>query len=470
LNAMKLANIDAFASIHKDITDATRTGGAASLLTYLLLFTVFFAELVQYFTVTTKTLVTLDDNADQHIQINFDVVMHDIPCNFLKVRVHDVFGEEKLNDVSNDFTYRSIDHKGLYKGRPYRHEEVEALEKLDEKDDVPDELKSELDADWASSHDGFKHADFGEAVRFHEFTFVNFFAEWCVHCRQFAPEWKSIANTHSEMTPFATQDGTSTVKFMKMNCVDFLPTCKEQGIRQFPTLRLYKRDGTFVNFQGKRSSEAVVQFLEQQLASSHGMTVSHHSVFAEGCRVKGALKVPRIAGSFQLHVTEGNAEVNLNPALTNVSHTVNHLSFADPKGAAYSSWGKLKRIPAEVKRNIQPLDGQDFYTRHFHEAPQHYLKVISTRVFGSELYYQFTHSDRVASLDKTAVPQAKFAYDLEPMAVSVLAENKPWYAFATSILALVGAAYAVMTLFGNAMEEVAVVVEKRIMRNRGHLD
>lgn len=51
----------------------------------------------------------------------------------------------------------------------------------------------ELDADWSSSHDGFRHKSFEHVIQGHDFTFINFFAGWCSHCQKFAPEWERLA-------------------------------------------------------------------------------------------------------------------------------------------------------------------------------------------------------------------------------------------------------------------------------------
>ncbi|CAE7243452.1 Ankrd17 [Symbiodinium sp. CCMP2592] len=41
----------------------------------------------------------MDQNNDELIQINFDILMYDLPCRFLKIGVWDKFGEEKINST-----------------------------------------------------------------------------------------------------------------------------------------------------------------------------------------------------------------------------------------------------------------------------------------------------------------------------------------------------------------------------------
>ncbi|CAE8650532.1 unnamed protein product, partial [Polarella glacialis] len=256
------------------------------------------------------------------------------------------------------------------------------------------------------------------AVTFHDFTLVNFFAEWCVHCRKFAPEWNAAAERMSEKMEFDDADGRkSTVKFLKMNCVDFQGLCQQEKIAAFPAMRLYKKDGSFEQFQMKRNVDNVLIFLTNTIKNSHMMNAQHHSVFDQGCQVQGTLYVPRVPGHFHLQA-EAYGDLNVNPAVTNVSHIVNHLSFGerDAKG-----WASSQQIPQEMVQHIAPLDGRSFYVEKFHEAPQHYLKVVSTKVQGKEqVFYQMTHTDRVRKLvNKEKPPQARFFYDFSPMSVVV---------------------------------------------------
>merc|ERR1719248_466928 len=81
---------------------------------------VLFCELKEYIYPIEVASMAVDKNEDKNLQINFDVEVHDIECRNLKVLVFDKFGEEPINRISNDFTYRSIDQKGNFAGSSYR--------------------------------------------------------------------------------------------------------------------------------------------------------------------------------------------------------------------------------------------------------------------------------------------------------------------------------------------------------------
>ncbi|CAK0850971.1 unnamed protein product [Prorocentrum cordatum] len=57
----------------------------------------------------------------------------------------------------------------------------------------------------------------------HDYTFVNFYADWCPHCRAFGPTWTSFEEKlNSAEEPVVDADGMkANVRVLKINCVDF---------------------------------------------------------------------------------------------------------------------------------------------------------------------------------------------------------------------------------------------------------
>jgi thiol-disulfide isomerase/thioredoxin len=453
-----LRNIDQFRTVSKDITHGGVTGGMFTAVAYAVLCLLLVAELGAFLKVTYQTDVFLDENNDATLQINFDVTMYDLPCKYLKVEMYDKFGQEKLN-VSTMIKFQSLDHTGANMGKPYTAQEIAVLEQVDEATDVTEDEKKELDADWSSSSDHFKHNDFDKAVTFHDYTIVNFYAEWCVHCRQFHPMWMQAAAQMNEKTEYEDADGQkTTVKFLKMNCVDFGEVCQKAQIQAFPSIRLYKKDGTFESFRQKRSIEAIDGFLRDTIKSSHLIVSKHHAIFSEGCQVSGQMFVPRVPGHFQLQADAHSGDVAVNPALTNVSHAVNHFSFG-PKQQLFLP---LMSVPKDVVSHLSPLDGKSFIAERFHEAPQHYLKVVSTHLEKrSTPFYQMTHTDRIRKLrkDKKVVPQARFTWDFSPMSITVKTKTKKWYEFVTSLFAILGGTYTIVEIFSGAVDTAVTTVK-----------
>ena len=65
------------------------------------------------------------------------------------------------------------------------------------------------------------------------------------------------------------------------------------------------------------------------------------------------------------------------------------------------------------------------------------------------LAYQMVESSQVMNYDELDVPEARFSYDLSPMAVVFEKKGKRWYEFLTSIAALIGGTFTVVGLISS---------------------
>jgi len=439
------------------------------LVAYMVMLIVFLCELVSFVGGSANsTYIQLDKNSDKLMQINFNIDMYDIECRNLKVTVYDQFGKEPISAVSRDFWLRSVDTKGRTFGMTYQpkdsDEDVEGAkgvmleERMHQK--RMEELKradgqKELDSDWASSTDGFQHRSFLHLVEGHDFIVVNFFAGWCSHCRDFAPRWNMISEKVNGKPAQEGQEAVEALKFpdrednmkqvrmVKINCVDFQHICREQGVDAYPTIRMYKYDGTFSLFEGKRDEADIMRWIERTVKlKSYGWSKDHES-FERGCNANGRLLVPRVPGHFELLV--GAGDQSLNTRMTNVSHFVKHLSFSDPDDGKYhrKHWSSL---PSDIVKNIAPIDGRTFVTRGNHEEYTHDLKVVSTTSPKGNTAYQIMHQTRLHTIDAHQMPQAQFFYEIEPFSVEIRKETKQWYNFCTSTLAIIGGTYVTMKL------------------------
>ena len=126
---------------------------------------------------------------------------------------------------------------------------------------------------------------------------------------------------------------------------------------------------------------------------------------------------------------------------------------------ASMAWGTQNLISTQARRverkypsfsRGSALDGRGFINAKAHEAAHHYVKVVSTHFdvgsFLSSLSadastavgYQTLVQTQTMAYHELDVPEAKFSYDLSPMAVAVRTTGKRWYDFVTSICAIVG--------------------------------
>lgn len=442
----------------KDFVEVSATGGVLTLATYIIMVVVCICEVGSFMQSGFVTNPVLDERENDALQINFDVDMYDIECRNLRVVVYDEITKEAISALSQDFWLRSVDAKGRTYGMAQkptellddpedRHQKV--METVQKKDG-----QQELDSDWSDSHDGFKHKSFEHVIQAHDFTMINFFAGWCGHCRKFAPLWMQMAaRVHGDpdeqgqqrtAMKFPDRDGRlRNVRLIKLNCVDFEGVCRQAGIDAYPTIRLYKGDGSFSVFEGRRNEEELIRWLERTVKLKSYGWGSDHEAFERGCNAKGRLQVPRVPG--RLELTAGSGDQALNAKMTNVSHMVKHLSFSDPGDGRYhrKSWSTL---PSEMLKFVTPLDGIKFVTQNFHETWIHDLKVLGTITTRGETAYQFSEFRRLSNVPVNEIPQARFHFDIEPFAIQIKRESKKWYDFATSLLAILGGVFVVMRL------------------------
>jgi len=59
---------------------------------------------------------------------------------------------------------------------------------------------------------------------------VNYFAPWCGHCQQLAPEWTTVAKSLSAL---------SFVNVASINCQIEVSLCASQRVLSYPDIRLY---------------------------------------------------------------------------------------------------------------------------------------------------------------------------------------------------------------------------------------
>lgn len=68
--------------------------------------------------------------------------------------------------------------------------------------------------------------------------------------------------------------------------------------------------------------------------------------------------------------------------------------------------------------------------------------------------YQMLSQSQVMHYNEIDVPEAKFSYDLSPMAVIVTSRGRPWYDFVTSVCAIIGGTFTVVGLVDAAIHKV----------------
>lgn len=459
---------DAFRKVPSDLSEASITGTVMTLMAVGTCLALFACETNAFLTDAPTTRLVVDTNEDELLKIHFDISMIDMDCDHLTVGIWDAFGTERFN-ISRDIRKQRVDHTGMNKGRAYNEEELLELE-FGDRSFTAEEL-AELDSDWGSSSDKFKHDNFQAVVDAHDFTMINFYADWCGHCRQFAPTWNELETSVNERKILAVDaDGKAAiVHLLKLNCVDFEDTCGEQMIRFYPTVRLYRRGGVtggggksgrlggFEEYRGEYNVEALSSWMKGEIVKRHLHTgAKYHNIFSEGCRIFGTVDVARVPGTLHFQVGKSK-ERDINPAFTNVSHTVHHLTFGDAPRSL------MAKLPRQYSQHVDPLAKQTFVADKFHKALSHFIKVVHTRFEDSGFRsYQQTHQWSEQTIQRGTTPQAKFSYDLAPVEVVVGKAERRWYDYITQIFAITGGAFTIMSLASSFLKLSTLQVKRML--------
>mmetsp|Transcript_124911 Transcript_124911/g.243169 ORF Transcript_124911/g.243169 Transcript_124911/m.243169 type:complete len:482 (+) Transcript_124911:44-1489(+) len=442
--------------VPRDFVEATATGGSVTLVAYVVMLVLFVLEMRSFLDSRVVSTLSLSDANGPHFRINLDIDMFDIECRNLRVVMLDDLDRSPIRLISKNYGLTTLDSVGQRKrshstkvGPDTDEDEDEIRHKQTMQKLEATDGRKELDSDWDSSHDGFKHQSWEHVLEYHDFTLINFFAGWCSHCRKFAPMWEDIA-AQIQGNKFQDADGRErAVKPMKVNCVDFGDLCKQQGIDAFPTIRLYRRDQNFTRFNGKRSLDGIVSWVRDTAAQSFGWK-KHHEELEDGCNIKGFVIVPRVPGHIELMAGVGDQD--LEPTTTNVSHHVTHFSFEDPmsrfprrENTPNFQWGLEYAMKELVYQS--PLDGRSFVTDSFHQAFDHHMMVVSAIAPNGMNTYQFSSRDRTSRLNASTVPQARFFFEIDPFSILYQTQGKKWYDFVTMMLSILGGLFVLMRLF-----------------------
>lgn len=97
---------------------------------------------------------------------------------------------------------------------------------------------------------------FNEYIQSHDLVLAEFFAPWCGHCKNMAPEYVKAAETLVE----------KNITLAQIDCTENQDLCMEHNIPGFPSLKIFKNSdvNNSIDYEGPRTAEAIVQFMIKQ--------------------------------------------------------------------------------------------------------------------------------------------------------------------------------------------------------------
>lgn len=219
---------------------------------------------------------------------------------------------------------------------------------------------------------------------------------------------------------------------------------------------------------GEYGSDEVKKWHEKILVQQKNSKLKEASwVDAEhpGCNLAGHLLLDRTPGNFHILARSQNQEFAAH--MTNVSHMVHALTVGDGNAIRLIESGRGSTVPKEVLSKIAPVDGNAYITRDLHESYHHYLKLVSTSVEGFKYgavdvrLFQMLANSQLAYYRNDMIPEAKFIYDLSPIAIFYRSESRRWYDYCTSIMAIVGGVFTVVGMIEAGIHVTVQTTTKR---------
>ena len=426
----------------------------------------FFTESFAFLRTSVSTSLDFDESSDttKVIRLNFNVTMHHLNCKFASVDVWDSLGTNRQNITANVDKW-GIDrtgHRVQFAGRAGKEREIIRSE---EHDESLDEILE--DGSYAKP---FTTDDMEHFLKETDRWMVLFYAPWCKFCAMLAPTWEKFAQV-------AFNEGlTEKIGIAKVDCTDdkSKALCTKHKITGFPSIFSFNKGSKEDEFHSDRTVDTLKKYAEAKIArdgeqfkaDSERMKrygkLDIHQRDQVGCMLSGYIMVNRVPGNF--HIEARSKDHTIDPSMTNLSHTVNELSFGDPK---YVHERRLKRmldyeLPQSI-RTISPFDGKAFLLKENHQAYHHYMKVVPTEVSSGKsklVPYQIVGQSQVVYYDVMNVPESRFSYDLSPMSVVVEKRARKWYDYLTSLGAMIGGTYTVLGLIDAALYQVILSARK----------
>nr|XP_039254772.1 thioredoxin domain-containing protein 5-like isoform X1 [Styela clava] len=90
-------------------------------------------------------------------------------------------------------------------------------------------------------------------------TFVKFYAPWCGHCKRLAPVWDQLADED-----FSSAE--RPIRIVKVDCTKHTKICTDNGVKGYPTLKLFDGGEEKEKYSGARTLEALKAFVIENAA------------------------------------------------------------------------------------------------------------------------------------------------------------------------------------------------------------
>lgn len=202
----------------------------------------------------------------------------DLRCDYATIDVVSVLGTQQ--NVTQHVQKYPIDQYGVrqrYQQRNLKQHDVQQF------DATVEETIEDLHADGEDAI-SLDETTLEVALEANTYVFVDFFANWCSHCRDLAPTWETLAEVMYEVAEDkveknldkhnlkhdytdADYDAAVAVELPvfigKVDCVEHPALCQDYMIRAYPTLKMFVDGDEVGDYRGHRTVVEMAHFIEE---------------------------------------------------------------------------------------------------------------------------------------------------------------------------------------------------------------
>lgn len=243
------------------------------------MFVLFILEFNNYLSVQYQSSIVMDEALDQTLQINFNITVPDLRCEFASLDVSDLTGTRRHNMTTDIYKIR-IDAKNRMIGMANSVQSIpkygdDTFEDLPESDAVVINLTEQT---------------FAPFLKEHHYVAVDFYAPWCIWCKRMEPTWLKVAQTLPNLH-FGQR-----VRIASVDCEAHPQICMQQWIRAYPMILFFK-DGDLSPvemYHGDRTTEAILakfkSLMEGEIDYSEQRKKQLHEGDKKEAEAKGACR------------------------------------------------------------------------------------------------------------------------------------------------------------------------------------